>query len=134
MRLIVIQRCLPDLLAIRFHIDDIDRNLNGRIMWASETEEVLRTVEDRTRTFVISGEVLGLYQRGTVLAQKVKEANPQNIFLIYSTMPNRNEFVDGIISKELCYPDGGPRLVAEIFASIGKDTTIESIRGKFKIY
>lgn len=98
MKTIVIQRHEGNLAGIADGVAEISENTH--VFYTSDPREVLREGEGSDPVFVVSGQVFDYPMRGTDLARAVKKINPHALFFIYSTMPEWNEAVDGIIPKE----------------------------------
>jgi tetratricopeptide (TPR) repeat protein len=103
-RIAIVQRHEANLEGIRLLLAERP-NLNT-IEYFQHPSEVLRIIRQRPFDVVISGNVFdsdltgcGAVGLGTEFARLVKQISPSTLFFMYSIMPERNEFMDGVIPK-----------------------------------
>lgn len=132
MRIVVIQRHEGNLSGIKENVARINGERAKEIIYTSNPEEVVKIVRDGIPTFIVSGQIFDHVLCGTDLASIVKQVNPQVLFFIYSTMPEANEAVDGVIPKKNgTFVTRDHKLLARILASDLDTATPESIKAAF---
>ena len=132
MRIVVVQRHKGDLEGIRRCLAEISPERAKEVIFTSKPMEVMKAVADREPVLVVSGQYFELEPssvHGTDLARLVKLMNPRVLFYIFSTVPLTNQFVDGVIPKEVGTHEH--RLLARILASNLNGATVGSIRAAF---
>lgn len=134
MRIVVIQRHAEDLEGIRKCLGEISQVRAEEVIFTTDPGEVMRLVSNRERVFVVSSQYLEPGPQlptinGTKLASLVKDVNRNAMFYIFSVLPQTNEFVDGVIPKEVGTKEY--RLLAKILASDLKEATPQSLMAAF---
>ena len=134
MTIIVAQRDRENLTGIKNCIKKINPSLAEEIYYTNNPDRVIWLAENRDLLFVVSGQIFvpeecggSSIRRGTQLARLVKDRCKQALFFIYSTMPEINEYVDGVISKEYGTINSGEHgHLAEILCHL--DTFTENLK------
>ncbi|MCK6462666.1 MAG: hypothetical protein L6Q29_02495 [Candidatus Pacebacteria bacterium] len=103
----VVQRDRENLAGIKNCVKKLNPSLAEEIFYTNNPDRVLWFAENKDTLFVVSGQIFVPEEcggssicRGTHLARLVKKKCEKAFFFIYSTMPEMNEYVDGVISKE----------------------------------
>jgi transcription elongation factor GreA-like protein len=132
-KIIVVQKKVCDLRAIKSSVARLNKKRSNEIVYSRNLEEILLTVanaNNERRVLVVSGQLILLSHEcrlGTELAQLVKRANPQTFFCIWSATVEVNEFVDAVIPKNF---DG---LLEKILASDSRNLFREDFKRNFPI-
>jgi len=134
MDIVVAQRDRENLTGIENCIKKINPSLADKIYYTNNPDRVIWLAENRDLLFVVSGQIFvpeecggSSIRRGTQLARLIKGRCKQALFFIYSTMPEINEYVDGVISKEYGTINSGEHgHLAEILCHL--DTFIENLK------
>ena len=132
MKIMVIQRHKGDLEGIRRCLAEISPERVKEVIFTSNPMEVMKAVADREPTLVVSGQYFEpepSLVHGIDLARLVKRVNPRALFYIFSTVPQTNQFVDGVIPKEVGTNEH--RLLARILASELEKATPQTLRAAF---
>ncbi|KKT20739.1 MAG: hypothetical protein UW04_C0023G0001 [Parcubacteria group bacterium GW2011_GWB1_43_8] len=135
LKIAIVQRDRENLAGIKSCIKKINPSLAEEIFYTNRPASILWLAEKEDELFVVSGQIFvpeesrdnSGVRRGTQLAKIVKARCEKSFFLIYSTMPEINEYVDGVISKEYGTINSGEHgHLVEILCHL--DTFIENLK------
>jgi len=127
MRIIVVSQPEPKLEGMRNAVKRISEVFAKEIVFVMGMMEALELLDDGQQTLVVSGQIIGMRDRGTDLARLVKRANPNSLFFMYSICPETNECVDGVIPVDKEHH----ALVARILTSDLSNATRMSLKTAF---
>lgn len=115
-KVIVLQKHPENLDKIEGCLRQISEEVAESALFTTNPDNVLREIEDGKEVLVISGLMFDHPLSGNELASKVKEANPNSIFYIFSTIPEgKPPFVDGVFVKDfLMCPEVAKMIMMEM--------------------
>lgn len=104
-KVIVVQRHIQNVTGIKECVERMNKKESAEILFTNDPGEVVESVQYGDSVMIVSGQVFAEagdrsgIKYGTQLARIIKRLNPNALFFLYSTMPESDPAIDGIIPK-----------------------------------
>lgn len=137
-KVIVVQRHIENVIGIRNCTEEISSSGVDEVLFTNDPGDVVENIQHDELVLVVSGHVFAEagdrsgIKYGTQLARIVKKLNPKVLFFIYSTMPEFDFAIDGVIPKPYGTASSGYHpLLPEVILAYRKGMTAEDLKRIF---